>query len=169
MHFSIQELVAKGVPVELSGTFQVPEAVSSRRDIAAIGPLRFAATAQPLDTVVDVRGRLSTELEALCARCLQSVSMQLDIPFHEQFRKGEEGSESDADEIEVNVVDSDRVDLKPYVEETLFMNIPYAPLCKESCRGLCPECGQNLNERACGCAADRIDPRLAELKKFFES
>jgi len=42
-------------------------------------------------------------------------------------------------------------------------------LCDEDCKGLCPKCGQDLNQGQCGCVTKEIDPRLAVLQKFLDS
>jgi uncharacterized protein len=69
---------------------------------------------------------------------------------------------------DLQYVADDKVDLVPYVEETLLLHLPYAALCQESCKGLCPNCGTDLNEQECGCNTDVIDPRLAALGDFFK-
>jgi uncharacterized protein len=49
------------------------------------------------------------------------------------------------------------------VREEIILSIPMKAVCSETCKGLCPECGQNLNEGQCDCVVERIDPRLAPL------
>ena len=67
----------------------------------------------------------------------------------------------DADEDAYPLVD-DELDLEPLVRDAVLLELPLAPLCREDCAGLCPQCGANRNEGACGCAAPR-DPRWATL------
>jgi len=59
--------------------------------------------------------------------------------------------------------EGDEIDLTPLVHEQIILALPTRPLCGESCRGLCPRCGANLNAGACGCPAAPPDPRLAVL------
>lgn len=65
-------------------------------------------------------------------------------------------------------VDEDQFDLKLYAEEAFLLNLPFIPLCSDTCKGLCPTCGHELNEGDCGCDNEVIDPRLAGLKDFFK-
>ena len=66
-----------------------------------------------------------------------------------------------ADE-EIYPIDDDVIDLAPLVRDSVVLELPGAPLCREDCAGLCPQCGANLNEGPCGCVAPR-DPRWANL------
>jgi uncharacterized protein len=58
----------------------------------------------------------------------------------------------------------DEIDLIAGIREDLMLNVPLKPLCSDDCRGLCPQCGADLNEEECGCAQERGDPRLASLR-----
>jgi uncharacterized protein len=58
------------------------------------------------------------------------------------------------------------IDLDPVVREQLLLSIPAYPVCRESCKGLCPVCGANLNDGDCGCDRRTPDPRWAGLEKF---
>ena len=58
------------------------------------------------------------------------------------------------------------IDLDPLVEEQVLLALPAYPVCEEGCKGLCPVCGQNQNEKACGCDRHVPDPRWAGLAKF---
>ena len=58
------------------------------------------------------------------------------------------------------------IDLDPLVREQLVLSLPAYPVCREDCKGLCPVCGANLNERECGCDRHVPDPRWAGLKSI---
>jgi uncharacterized protein len=60
------------------------------------------------------------------------------------------------------------IDLGEILREHLALEIPIRYLCSESCKGLCPQCGQNLNSAACSCVPIKGDPRLAVLKEFLK-
>ena len=88
-----------------------------------------------------------------CARCLTPVPFNIDLNYE------------DEDELEDG---QDTVDLVPFVEECLFIHEPYRVLCDETCKGLCPDCGVNLNQGECQCEhEDFIDPRLEALKQLL--
>jgi len=53
------------------------------------------------------------------------------------------------------------------LREYLVLDIPSRPLCRPECKGLCPECGNNLNESTCEHPESQIDPRLASLSSLL--
>jgi uncharacterized protein len=64
--------------------------------------------------------------------------------------------------------DTGFIDLAPLVRELSLLDVPFNPVCRPDCLGLCIECGQNLNEGDCGCKTDDLDPRLAALGQFLD-
>ena len=77
---------------------------------------------------------------------------------HEAERFGEAPSTDD----EWYPIVDDTIDLGPLVRDAIVLDLPAAPLCREDCRGLCPQCGADRNEGDCSCAAPK-DPRWANL------
>jgi len=65
-------------------------------------------------------------------------------------------------------VEGEWLETEPLVAEQVLLQRPTHPLCREDCRGLCPRCGQNLNEGDCGCAEREVDPRWAPLAALSE-
>ena len=60
-----------------------------------------------------------------------------------------------------------KLDLSQLALEDVFLSLPSKLLCKEDCKGICPQCGKNLNEGPCGCKKE-VDPRLAALLDFLD-
>ncbi len=60
----------------------------------------------------------------------------------------------------------EEVDLEPLLREQILLAVPFAPLCSESCRGLCPVCGIDRNTGTCTCEAVPPDPRWSALKNL---
>jgi len=83
-------------------------------------------------------------LEASCDRCGAplEVSVELDEPF---ILFPASAGEADY------VYGDEAIELDPFIHEAIVLNIPPKILCSEDCRGLCPTCGRNLNDAACGC------------------
>lgn len=77
--------------------------------------------------------------------------------------KDDEGLELDDEDMDLFPYDGDVVDLEPLIKEQLILAVPYAPLCREDCLGLCAQCGADLNQGSCGCEKP-IDPRFEALK-----
>ncbi len=107
-----------------------------------------------------VAGRLHAGHTAECVRCLAPVPVTLEADIAELFSLA-----ADADS-EFTISDSALLDLAPLVRELLVLDKPAHPLCRADCKGLCPQCGTNLNEAACSCTAETLDPRLAPLSRL---
>jgi uncharacterized protein len=111
-----------------------------------------------------------------CSRCVTPVELPIDDTVRLTFLPASEMPDEDAptaaDDPGVELVDGDldtfpfdgeRIDLEPFLREELVLAIPFAPLCSETCKGLCPQCGADLNVETCACEKP-VDPRLAGLK-----
>ena len=75
---------------------------------------------------------------------------------------------SDEDSLFLPIV-SNTVDLRSAVEDNFCTSLPIRFLCSQDCKGLCHVCGKNLNDGACDCENEEIDPRLAVLKSFLKN
>ena len=116
-----------------------------------------------------VTGRAETELKLVCDRCLAPFLTLIRFPFQEEFHPtvdintGASLSIDPAEERE-NLIDAYHIiDLSEVLRQNILLALPAHPLCRPDCRGLCPHCGQNLNEGPCDCPQSIGDPRLAVL------
>ncbi len=117
---------------------------------------------------VVVQGRLTGSLAYVCSRCAGDATREVDHAFSHVFvsRSHHPAFPDDLDapgEAEFTFYDGHEVRVEPVVAEEFVLSMPWFPVCSESCRGLCPHCGQNLNEGTCSCEADVVDPRWAPL------
>ncbi|MNP16224.1 hypothetical protein D3C76_1086120 [compost metagenome] len=170
MILNFRQVAASDGPVEFHKAVDVSHVVKGRNDISGVEPLQVDLKAQPVgDGVVAVYGHLTTKLDMSCSRCLKPLNRKVDIKFNESFKQSEEPEAVSLDEDEdLQIVTEERVDLVPYVEESFLLSLPFAAVCSDSCKGLCPNCGTDLNVEQCGCDTEVIDPRLAGLKDFFK-
>ena len=119
----------------------------------------------------DVEGTISAETETGCTRCLQAVEQKLDISFEaafvteENYTKAKE-AEINAKDLDVSVVEDDKIDLAELVREQILLNLPEQVFCKEDCKGLCEKCGANRNLIDCKCIEKEVDPRWSALKNL---
>lgn len=172
MFIQLRQVASSEAPVEIHQAVDVSRVVKGRKDITGISPLQVDLQAEASGGgVVLVKGKLAAELNMTCSRCLKPLKRGVQAEFAESFKQSDDPETDmqtqDEDE-DLQYVAEDKVDLVPYVEETLLLNLPFAAVCGESCKGLCPNCGADLNERECGCNTDVIDPRLAALGDFFK-
>jgi uncharacterized protein len=116
-------------------------------------------------------GSLQSELTGQCGRCLEEYPLALAREFSlvlspsRAFGREQELTE---DELSAGFYDSSEedIDLSILVHEETVLALPSRPLCREQCRGLCPQCGINLNVESCECQPVWKDPRLAVLAKL---
>lgn len=120
--------------------------------------------------LMEVRTAIGTQ----CGRCLEPLIIPVDsefkytlVPAPKEAGGTEiELSPDSVDEINIGYYKEDEVELDPIILEQIVLQIPIKPLCREACRGLCPQCGADLNVEACECRADAGDLRFAVLKDF---
>ncbi len=123
-------------------------------------------------------GNLDAPVETACVRCLEpfvlKVHERLDLLYMPHSAnvgpkkvKDEELELSEKD-LAVSFYRDHQIDLAQMVREQVYLALPMKPLCKDDCRGLCPECGTNLNLSSCSCVRDTVDPRLATLKTLLK-
>ena len=86
-----------------------------------------------------------------------------EMPSEDDEPANEDGAEVAEGDLDVFPFDGEKIDLEPLFREQFVLAIPFAPLCREDCKGLCPQCGTDLNSGTCSCEKP-TDPRLAALK-----
>jgi len=119
---------------------------------------------------VFVEGQINAVVEPLCCRCLETVRLPVDFDFRYTLMPVRESMKDDvelqAEDLEFGFYQGEVVDLSPLIYEQIMLQIPMKVLCRETCRGLCPQCGANLNAGTCGCRAAPGDDRFAVLKNL---
>lgn len=119
-----------------------------------------------IESVVDgllVRGTLAAEIVLSCSRCLAPIAHDARVDVVELFTDPGEVDPDDEVEPGYELLDG-HLRLDALVRDGLATTIPFQPLCAATCRGLCAQCGADLNEVACDCADDELDPRWEGLR-----
>ncbi len=183
MRVNIDEIKEAG----LSRSWDVPREVADeivagdQAGYRARGPVHLEAYLEKIERRVRVDAHGKAELTVPCGRCLTPVAIDLPVDFeltlvpddeyddraraqHEDH-PGPAGS-FDPRDAEEEVYRGKVIDLDPLLREQLLLSLPTYPVCREDCKGLCPVCGVNLNERECGCDRHVPDPRWAGLKNL---
>lgn len=153
-------------------------------EVVSLGPIQTQGEVMAVDTDFLVRGSLQYDQSLDCDRCLETTKSEVETDFDYLVRVVEPGAEdaiaspseggSDPDELELSgeqlttlTVEDDSIDLMSLIQEQILLQVPMKPLCRPDCKGLCGQCGANLNEGSCSCAPP-TDPRwaaLADLKR----
>jgi uncharacterized protein len=125
-------------------------------DTPIVADLRAESVVEGILITGPLRGL--TELE--CARCLKSFTCPVDVEVCELFAGPGHEAPPEEDTYEVHGLE---IDLEPMLRDALGLALPLNPVCKEDCRGLCVQCGKDLNLGDCSCTFEEIDPRWAGL------
>lgn len=117
-------------------------------------------------------GRLETAVELTCSRCLEPYRLPLDTTFDIRYLPQSENTglperEVEEDDLSDAFYRDETIDLRQLMEEQFYLALPMKPLHSEDCKGLCANCGTNLNEKTCNCEVRWEDPRLAGLKALI--
>jgi uncharacterized protein len=183
MRVNIDEIKEAG----LDRSWDVPQTAldemlaGDRAGYRARGPAHVEARLEKLGRRVRVEGDARAELSGACRRCLAPLAVDVPVEFELTLVPSEEraeGGPEDAkdrdkgpssgsfspDDAEEETYTGKVIDLDPIVREQILLDLPEYPLCDEQCKGLCPVCGANLNDRECGCDRHVPDPRWAGLK-----
>lgn len=118
-----------------------------------------------------LKGRIKAEVESECVRCLLKTPVLLDFSFAAKYIPAEnylteKSSEIGSEDLDSGVYDGERLDISEAAREQILLELPEKVLCRDDCKGLCADCGSNLNNGPCDCGAEMSDPRWAALKEF---
>ena len=113
-----------------------------------------------------VTGTADASLAGECARCLEPLTDEITVDLQELFVYEDHALPGEDDE--VSTLQNDLVDLEPLLRDAVVLALPFQPLCKEDCPGLCPECGARLADDPDHAHDAAIDPRWAALAELTE-
>lgn len=136
------------------------------------GRVELVMDVERQDRRVRLTGALRVPLEVPCSRCLEPILLPVDTPFDLWYlpasvNTGEGEREVETEDLGVAFYESDAIDLGQLVREQCYLVLPMKPLCSPDCRGLCLECGGNLNQQTCQCERRWVDPRMAALAQLL--
>ena len=120
------------------------------------------------ENLLSVNISVNARITAECARCLKPVELEISESLdYLYYSKNDETLEDDAQFMPVEIDFFSRtLDVMPQIAESVFTLLPFKVLCKEDCKGLCQNCGADLNEGDCSCQSEIIDPRFESLKNL---
>jgi uncharacterized protein len=132
---------------------------------------------EPFDVVLSMIGsgklHITFETKATilgsCDRCLSQVSFQVLVAADETVEVSEGQVVADEEEGPYSFVDGEDIDVDELILNEILVNFPAKILCQDDCKGICPVCGKNRNNEACGCDDTVLDPRMAQFLDVFNS
>jgi len=140
------------------------------------GPVRYDLTVVREYDHLRVTGTVNTMVLLTCSRCLVAFESSIDSSFTIIFRRGTPQEIALEEETELSEQDlisaffcGDEIDLSHEIAEQIAMEVPLRPLCGDDCKGLCPECGTDLNHSSCSCSGKQFNFKFSALKDFKAS
>jgi len=180
IHFNLNDLGRHGRGTEhLDRTYQPSAFTHGGEDVddegyAIVSPVHLVMDVQKQGDVFRATGRVEGTLRLECGRCLELF----DVPVAETFElryvpaaenAGEDEREVSDDDVTTAFYRDQTIDLEELMREQFQLALPMKPLCDEACKGLCPQCGANLNTNPCDCRPSRVDPRLKGLSDLLKN
>lgn len=185
MVVQVEEIRSEGLTVTAPVSRELlAQALSDGHDTGfrAAGPTTLEARLRRVGTSVLLHGELTASLDVLCKRCIAEIRLDVPVSFdlslipkptHKDDREDGKGDDDESGESvgsfdlessDQETFDGKKIDLDPIVREQVLLALPMHAVCREDCKGLCGFCGQNLNDKQCGCEEKRVNPQFAALK-----
>ncbi len=178
MKIEVHHIPSSGLDLEFE---EPPERFTSVKEMIDDGECQFSAPVaialqvMPMPDFFRVAGRLSTTIRQGCVRCLESFDQPLSCQFvldyskeipDELHRDDGESVQLTAQQIGMIHYQGDEIDFTDAIQEQIVLAVPYHPICDDACKGLCAQCGHNLNLSACRCGDQRISGPFDVLKSL---
>ena len=171
MFFEIEDIPEGGLSLDLLAGKEQFEI--NQQDCSLSDDVKVKGRLVRLEQDVSFAGELQATLQLACTRCLKlfpyNVKTGIKIHFIPRGKDPSPGNEIEIKEtdIEQEIYEGGQVDLIGPVRDQILLEVPLMHLCREDCKGICSECGNDLNSNQCECQNEgQIDPRLAVLKNI---
>ncbi|MDO5634674.1 MAG: YceD family protein [Micrococcus sp.] len=154
-----------GLQREITDTWPAPQGLSTPvLGVEPGAPVDVELRLESVHEGVLVTGTADLDLTGECSRCLDPLQVGLTADLQELFLTD---VPAHADEQEQALVVLDTIDLEPVLRDAVVTALPFQPVCKDDCAGLCADCGIRLEDAPAGHAHERVDPRWAALAEIM--
>ena len=157
LEYRLEDIPPEGLGVDL----EIPEDQAAERmseaggvTVQLAGPISGRLELSEVGSRYVVQGRVRSALKVECARCLEEVLAPVDeevLVVYIRHPEGDLSEEIDAESANQEFIENEEIDLWPAIEEQLVLAVPIKALCREDCKGICPNCGGNRNKGECNC------------------
>lgn len=140
--------------------------------VRLISPVKGTLSLKKVGHELIIQGEISSKAELECSRCLRKYTdelhAQVDVTYHPLEELKAEGKyEVRENELDTGFYAGDEFNLLELVKEQIILSVPMKLLCSETCKGICPKCGADLNITRCNCSLTEVDSRLEILKDLL--
>ena len=176
MYLRIEQIKNEGLYLEFEeqpDVFPVLSEMINQGECNFMAPIKTALRAIRIEDMIDVQGHLNTLVRLPCGRCLKEYETPLKSRFEITYAHRPPSVPADEKQAEVEIsaaetgliyFEGEHINLQDGIQEQIILALPVRALCSINCKGLCPSCGQDLNEGDCGCDRQPVDSRFAALK-----
>jgi len=178
MKVSIRNLPESGISLlleEKSGAFPILVEMIKNKECDITAPIKIQLFLKQVKDMFHANGRIETIIRIPCSRCLNPYDTFIQDNFSFSYTDNLEGMEADSDEqekelkvqdMDIVLFKGDEIDFRDSIQEQIILAFPMRPLCRKNCRGLCPNCGSDLNKGECGCTKTPVNSRFKILEKL---
>ncbi len=163
MEIILQDSNVKSINKDIDFAYHKENLVYNHETIKVLEPIQIQGSIIVKEGIADVKLSVNTRLQYTCSRCLTLFEEDLNLIIDEKISKNEQDDESI-----ITIEEGDVLDITDVVLNNIYLALPLKNLCREDCKGLCQNCGLNLNLGQCSCEVEDIDPRLSSLKDIFK-
>ena len=155
--------------------FASVKGLMDRGECDFVTPVAIALQVTPGPEMIRVKGLIGTTTRQACVRCLERFDRALESPFILDYSKTitTELHRSESDPVELTAqkigmmhYQGDEIDFADAIQEQIILALPYRPLCNDDCKGLCAQCGRNLNLEDCRCKGEDTGGPFDVLKSL---
>lgn len=178
MRVRIADIKEAGLTLEFhenAESFPVLRSLAERGECLFTRPIAIQLRIAPAGDSIQVAGSIETQGEMPCSRCLKPALVVIKSSFELAYARDyaeahqtsdEEGYEIAAEDLGLIPFSGEEIDFREAVQDQVVLALPYHPLCREQCRGLCSQCGADLNEEPCRCEPQNFNIKFAALKNL---
>lgn len=148
---------------EINFQFDFNKINQENDEVVGLEPVVVEGNVKNEDDYVIFQAKVNTTLQLTCSRCLEAFSYTVDLAVYEKFTN----NKSKEDDFDVILIEGDSINIAEIIVDNIISALPIKRLCSKDCKGLCQQCGKNLNKDTCECDSGDIDIRLANLKDLF--
>lgn len=172
MFLSVKEMELRRVSFD--ETLPPGELDFSAESLVQGSPLHASGVAELMEDTggeLRIQGRFTVEMDAECDRCLGPARFALDQAFDLFYRPAadltsDEDVQIDPAAAEMGFYENGGLELAEILREQILLALPMQRVCREDCKGICPQCGQNRNQAGCHCATASVNDRWGSLRNL---
>jgi uncharacterized protein len=142
----------------------VPDLALQLAEVPADQPIEGELLLENVVEGIFVSGEVGGRMRLQCARCLTTFDRAFSVEVGDLFSANADPADDDT----YPIAAPDSLDPEPMVRDAVLLSMPFSPLCRPDCKGLCERCGGDRNVGECSCRESSVDPRWAGLEQLFK-